>query len=216
MKISLKETQLGLRNSTTRLPFRYGKACLTRCPQAIFRAVIEVDGQLHAGYSGDCLPPSWFDKSPGKSFEQQIEDMLWVIATADASYRAELAHPNEFFSAWRVALEDVYVAGDARELPPLLASFGASVVERALLDAMCRAKGLSFAEAVRVNLFGIVPDDIHPQLVGLQPKDWLPAEPRRSIYVRHTVGLADPLTTDEIPSDERLDDGFPQALEEYV
>ena len=34
--------------------------------------------------------------------------------------------------------------------------------------------------------------------------------------MRHTVGLADPLTAAEIPTDERLDDGFPQALEEYV
>ena len=76
MQIALKETQIGLRNSTTRLPFRYGKACLTRCPQMIFRAVIEVDGQVQAGYSGDCLPPGWFDKTPGRSFAEQIDDML--------------------------------------------------------------------------------------------------------------------------------------------
>ncbi|MDA1053892.1 MAG: mandelate racemase [Planctomycetota bacterium] len=216
MHIALKETRLGLRNSTTRLPFRYGKACLTRCPQAVFRAVIEVDGQAQAGYSGDCLPPSWFDKAPGKAFDHQIEDMLWVIAEADASYRTELALPGSFFAAWQTALADVHAACVARDLPPLLASFGASVVERAILDAICRAKHVSFAKAVRDNLFGLVPGDVHPQLTGLQPRDWLPPQPRDSIYVRHTVGLSDPLTAGDIPMDERLDDGFPQALEEYV
>lgn len=216
MKLALKETQLGLRNSTTRLPFRYGKACLTWCPQAVLRVDIEVDGKMHAGYSGDCLPPSWFDKSPAKTFAQQIEDMLWVIAKAETTYRAELASPNEFFSAWRATLERVHAACKMRELPPLLASFGASVVERAVLDAMCRAKQLTFAKAVRGNLFGIQPGDIHPQLAGIEPQEWLPREPRRSIYVRHTVGLSDPLTTADIPVDEQLGDGFPQALEEYV
>ena len=216
MKISLKESQLGLRNSTTRLPFRYGKACLTRCPQAIFRVVIEVDGQQQAGYSGDCLPPSWFDKSPGKDFATQIDDMLWVIAEADATYRAELTRPGSFFAAWLTTLKHLDAACLARDLPPLLASFGASVVERAVIDAICRAAGLSFAVAVRQNLLGLCPGDVFPQLAGLEPRDWLPPEPRRSIYVRHTVGLADPLTTAEIPNDERLDDGFPQSLEEYV
>ena len=216
MRISLKESHLGLRNSTTRLPFRYGQACLTWCPQAVFQAVVEVDGQLQAGYSGDCLPPSWFDKSPGKAFDRQIEDMLWVIAAADATYRAQLAQPGSFFSAWQAASEQVYEACVARGLPPLLASFGASVVERAVIDALCRAKQISFAKAARSNLFGLMPGEVHPQLSGLQPKDWLPPRPCDSIYVRHTVGLSDPLTTGDIPGDERLDDGFPQALEEYV
>ena len=216
MKLSLKETQLCLRNSTTRLPFRYGKACLTWCPQSIFRVDIEVDGRIQAGYSGDCLPPSWFDKSPDKSFSQQIDDMLWVISEASASYRTELAAPSDFFPSWRIAVDHVQSVCAARELPPLLASFGASVVERALLDAMCRAKQISFAHAVRGNLFGIRASDIHEELAGLEPRDWLPAEPSTSIYVRHTVGLSDPLTAGEIPKDELLNDGYPQTLEEYV
>ena len=70
MQLSLKETRVGLLNSTTRIPFRYGKACLTRCPQAIVRVLIEADGKRQAGYSGDCLPPSWFDKSPDKDYAQ--------------------------------------------------------------------------------------------------------------------------------------------------
>ncbi len=68
MKITLKETRVGLRASTTRIPFRYGKACLTTCPQAVAGVTLEVNGRAQRGYSGDCLPPGWFDKSPDKDF----------------------------------------------------------------------------------------------------------------------------------------------------
>jgi len=216
MKVSLKETRLGLRNSTTRLPFRYGKACLTRCPQAVLRAVIETDGQSQAGYSGDCLPPSWFDKSPHKDFAQQIDDMLSVIAMAEHTYRETFAAPTPFFPAWHAAQQRVHEAAAQRGFTPLLASFGSSLVERAILDAMCRAARMSFAAAARANLFGIDAAAVFPELATCAPHDWLPAEPRRWIFVRHTVGLGDPITAADIAADERLTDGFPQALEEYV
>ncbi|MCZ6793009.1 MAG: mandelate racemase, partial [Planctomycetota bacterium] len=34
--------------------------------------------------------------------------------------------------------------------------------------------------------------------------------------IRHTVGLADPLTADDVPAEKRLDDGLPETLEEYI
>jgi hypothetical protein len=216
MKISLKETRLGLRNSTTRIPFRYGNACLTRCPQATLAAAIETARGTQTGYSGDCLPPGWFDKSPHKSFAEQIAEMLEVIAAAEATFREEFAHPQPFFSAWRTAEDRMHRTAAERSWTPLLASFGVSLVERAMLDAMCRAAGLSFAAAVRQNLFGIDAGQVFSDLRGLTPGDWLPPEPRAWVYVRHTVGLADPLTVEEIPPGERLHDGVPQALEEYI
>ncbi len=216
MKISIKETQLGLRDSTTRLPFRYGNACLTQCPQAIFQVLLEVEGKQQTGFSGDCLPPSWFDKSPGKTYEQQLDDMKWVIDRAATVYRELSEAPSPFFDVWRETLSVVHSECATKQLPHLLASFGASVVERAVIDAICRANSVSFANAIRENIFGINPDVIHPSLAGLAPRDWLPQKPCDSIYVRHTVGLSDPLTDTEIPSDERLNDGFPQSLEEYI
>lgn len=216
MRVALKETRLGLRNSTTRLPFRYGAACLTRCPQAVLRATVDVAGKVVSGYAGDCLPPSWFDKSPGKDFETQVHEMLAVVALAEKTFAEEFATPTAFFPAWHTALQRVHRRCAEGDLPPLLASFGASMVERAMMDAICRGCQSSFAVAVRENLFGIAAAEIHPALAGLEPKDWLPAAPATSIHVRHTVGLSDPLTTAEIPDDQRLADGFPQSLEEYV
>jgi L-alanine-DL-glutamate epimerase-like enolase superfamily enzyme len=216
MKIALRETRLGLRNSTTRIPFRYGNACLTRCPQATLGATIESEGKLQTGYSGDCLPPGWFDKTPGRPFSQQIKDMLAVIAASEAIFREEFARPVAFFPAWRVAEDRIHQLAVERKFTPLLASFGVSLVERAMLDAICRAQGVPFAEAVRGNLFGIEAGVAFSELRGLAPAQWLPPAPRLWVYVRHTIGLADPLTVSEIAPDDRLNDGVPQALEEYI
>ncbi len=216
MRVAIKETRLGLRNSTTRLPFRYGAACLTRCPQAVVRTKIEVDGRLVAGYAGDCLPPSWFDKSPHKDFAQQVDDMLTVIAWAEDAFRGAFSTPTRFFPAWYDALRHVHRRCAERQLPPLLASFGASLLERATIDAICRGCRANFATVVRANQLGIVAGDVHPSLAGLEPRDWLPHAPTTLIYVRHTVGLSDPLTSADVADTERLDDGFPQSLEAYV
>lgn len=216
MRISLRETRLGLRNSTVRIPFRYGTACLSSCPQAVLEASIDVHGQSHRGYSGDCLPPSWFDKSPHKNFAEQIADMLAIIRCAESVFLDVLKSPSQLFPAWREATARVHQQAAELQLTPLLASFGVSLVERAVIDAMCRAAGVSFAQAVRGNLIAIRAGEVHPQLAANEPTDWLPRVPLREVFVRHTVGLGDPLTTGQIPPEQRLNDGFPQSLEEYI
>jgi hypothetical protein len=216
MRVALKESQLGLRNSTTRIPFRYGSAVLSRCPQATCRVVVECDGQVQQGFSGDCLPPSWFDKSPDKDFARQIADMFRVIALARTTYAGAFAAPAEFFPAWRTAEAAVQQQSSDWDLPPLLASFGSSLLERAVLDAACRRHGTGFAAAARSNLFGIDAGAVHEGLRDASPGDWLPAAPSQWLYARQTVGLGDPLTTDEIPPADRLHDGWPQAIEDYA
>ncbi len=221
MKLTLKESRLGLRNSSTRLPFRYGNACLTRCPQAVLQVVVETEssggvGCQGVGYSGDCLPPSWFDKSPDKSYSQQIDDMLVTIAFAESVFREEFANPTSFFPAWQAAHGRVHQWAKEQELPALLASFGVSLVERAMIDAIARANNVSFHRLIHENLLQIDPGTIHPELAGHTLTDWLPSQPSQSIFVRHAVGLSDPLTSADIPVEEILNDGFPQSLEDYL
>jgi len=217
MKVALKQTRLGLRNSTTRIPFRYGQACLTACPQAMLSATVEIDGRgSQTGYAGDCLPPSWFDKSPQKDYRQQIDDMLAAIGAAQREFNARLAQPAAFFPAWLASLEAVHAFGEERGFPPLLSSFGVSMVERAVMDAMARAAGMNLHVAVRENIFDIAPGQAHASLDEFSPADWLPERPRDWVWVRHTVGLGDPLTVGEIAPGDRLGDGYPQALEEYI
>ncbi|MEZ6072692.1 MAG: hypothetical protein R3C10_21125 [Pirellulales bacterium] len=215
MKFALKETRLGLRDSHTRIAFRYGNTCLTECPQAVFEVVIETDTGVASGYSGDCLPPGWFDKTPGRSFPDQIGDMLAAVQIATDAFTAAAEKPLTFFSAWHDAYQAIHGSEAARR-NPLLASFGLSFVERAVMDALARSADVSFARAVRDDLYAIRPDVVHRRLAGLRPRDWLTDEPSQRVFVRHTVGLGDPLTAADVPADERLDDGFPQTLEDYL
>lgn len=214
--MAVKDSGLYLRNSITRIPFRYGTTVLTRCPQATLRVDVECDGVFQNGFSGDCLPPSWFDKSPAKDFAEQVADMLRVIAFAQEIYAEAFRTPAAFFPVWLACQDAIEGQCRAWHLPPLLASFGSSLLERAILDAACRRHGVSFAEAVRRNIFGIDAGLVHPRLSGLDPGEWLPDRPLPAVSVRQTVGLGDPLTRDDIPSAERLDDGWPQAIEEYA
>jgi hypothetical protein len=217
VRFALKSTRLALRNSTTRIPFRYGSACMTCCPQAVMEAVLECDGgRVQAGYGGDCLPPGWFDKTPGRSYAQQIGDMLAAAASAERIFSEEAARPTPFFDAWQAAYQRQADAAVQHGWQPLVASFGLSFVERAVMDALARAAGMSFAQAVRTNLYSIRPEEVHASLSGLLPADWLAAGPRSAIHVRHTIGLSDPLTAGDIPPSERVSDGFPQALEDYI
>jgi hypothetical protein len=94
----------------------------------------------------------------------------------------------------------------------LLAHFGTSLVERALLEAVCRAAGQTFAEALHSNLLGVELEDLHASLQGGSPADFLAASPLPKITARHTVGLGDPLTDEGIPPAEKLSDGLPQSL----
>jgi hypothetical protein len=216
MELILKASRLGLRNSTTRIAFRYGSACLTRCPQATLGATIEVAGRPQEGYSGDCLPPGWFDKTAGKPYAQQIADMLAMIELAQSVFLEQFDTPRPFFPGFIAAEHCCHQRAAEHDFTPLLASFGVSLLERAVMDAMCRSAGLSFAQAVRRNVFALEGGAIESQLQGTAPAQWLPAEPRRWVFVRHTVGLGDPLTSSEIAPEERLHDGMPQSLEECI
>ncbi len=213
---TIKRIVLGERNSVTRIAFRYGRACLTECPQAVVELLAESNETLQFGYSGDCLPPLWFDKSPDKSFAQQLDDMHRAFQVAAQCWAEVFRHPRLVFPGWYEAHGATHAAIQAERLPPLLASFASSLVERALLDAVCRAYGVSFFDALKVNLFGIAPHVVHPELSGSQPRHWLPERPRTKIAVRHTIGLADPLTDSELAQGAWPDDGFPVSVESYV
>jgi hypothetical protein len=120
------------------------------------------------------------------------------------------------YGIWRELYNRQLAWGDQQRLPPLLANFGVTLVERALIEAVCRARGQHFAQMLRTNQFGIPLGDLHEPLAGMTPANYLPESPSHAVTARHTVGLGDPLTEAEIPAGERLEDGLPQSLEACV
>ena len=210
------ESRLVLRNSAVRIPFRYGSACLTRCPQAMLEVVVEVDGKRQVGYSADCLPPSWFDKTPDKAYSQQIQEMIAAIELSEKVGGIEFATPTNCFDGWLSTLALVQAEGATRGWSPLLSSFGVSMLERALLDATARRHDRTLSQALRDGLYGIRPGEVHVELAGASPAEWLPSRPADSIHLRHTIGLGDPLVSEQIDRADRQQDGRPQSLDEYI
>ena len=208
MKLRVCTTELFIQNLRARMPFRYGIATMTRVPHLVVRVALEIDGCVQHGCAADNLAPKWFTKNPATPYEKDVADMLEVIRNAGGVADAA----ESVFEWWR----EIYAAqkswAAARGFPPLLWGFGVSLVERAVIDAFCRARRMTFAHAVREDAFGFRPEAIYPELAGRTVAEFLPAQPLERIVVRHTVGLVDPLTDDEIPAHERVGDGLPESL----
>lgn len=209
MRITIHEGDIHLLDLKTRMPFKYGIATMTEAPHAFVRLVVEVGGQRSTGIAADLLPPKWFTKDPARGLHDEIEEMLSVIEQAvRLAVGIRAASP---FEAWWCVQEQQRRWGDDKKLPPLLSQFGSSLVERALIDAVCRSLGRTFGQVMRGNELGVRLAEIHPELVHYgMAGTWDRAI--NPMVARHTVGLADPLTDADIASEERLDDGLPQSL----
>jgi hypothetical protein len=214
MRLTVRETRMTTRDLRLRMPFRYGIATMTEVPHLILRVVVEIDGRSSVGFAADNLPPKWFTKNPATSFEEEIAEMQEVVRTACAHAMAAGA-AGSVFSLWQRIFAAQEATATGRGWPPLLAGFGPSLVERAIIDAWCRANGATFSGAVRDGSLGIRLSALHAGLPD-DPSVFLPAVPCEEVIARHTVGLTDPLTAAEIPPEDRVDDGLPQALEDCI
>jgi hypothetical protein len=85
-----------------------------------------------------------------------------------------------------------------------------------VIDAACRAAGMSFFEALKTDLFVVRAQVAHPELAAWSLADSLPAAPSEAVALRHTIGLLDALRSAEVPAEQRAADGLPEALEEDV
>ncbi len=208
--IQLRDAELFRLPLRARMPFRYGIVTMTEVPHVILRLTFEFAGRASEGLAADHLPPKWFTKDPNRPLGEEIDEMLAVIRAAVAAARTiQAANPFQF---WQQLYAAQAAWGVAHKIPPLLAQFGTSLVERALLDAFCRSVGLPLAAALRENRFGVELGAMHAPLAGTAPRDWLPAKPPEVVFARHTVGLLDPIEEADIAAAERVNDGLPQSL----
>jgi L-alanine-DL-glutamate epimerase-like enolase superfamily enzyme len=194
MKFSVKEVEFFERPVKLRMPFRFGVVTLTEAPQAFVRAQIVLeDGRKSEGAAAELLAPKWFDKNPALSNEQNFEQLRASMRKARDDYLAG-------------GLNTAY--GHSRPTIGLVENFGPALLDRAALDALCRALGISFYQAVKANVPGMTfPGlDMPRFLAGLRPSD--------RIAARHTVGLLDPMTLRDVKSP--VNDGLPETLEQVI
>jgi len=213
MNIRIHSFSIERHDISTRMPFKYGIATMTHLPHIFLRVEASFAGKIVKGISADHLPPKWFTKDPTRDPLDEIDEMLRVIEKAGE--HAKSIASETVFDFWSQLYKRQAAWSADENLPPLLAHFGTSLVERALIDAFCRFQQKPFSELLQENAFGIDWGELRPELSGFEPKDLLPP-PLSTLIVRHTVGLADYLYEDEIPSEERVEDGLPQALESCI
>ena len=200
MRFGVRQIDLFERDVRLRMPFRFGIVTLTEAPQAFARVRIRLENGAEAeGAAAEMLVPKWFDKNPALSNEDNLEQLRTSLAVAKGMYGGGA---NTAFGHFQAHYRDQIERGAARDLNPLVACYGPALIDRALLDALCRGLGVSFYDAVRRNLVGL---DL--------PAAFLESlKPANHIAARHTVGLLDPITATE----RRVDDGLPETLEEVI
>lgn len=213
-QLRLVDATLHRTGTKTRMPFRFGIAVMTEAPHVFLHGSFEIGGNVVTGIAAEGLLPKWFDKTPDKSAGQELDELLLVIRHAVATARE--IPSDSAFGFWRRLYAEQMPWAAELGLPPLLAHFGVSLVERTLLDALARAHGVNFSTLLRENLAGVELGAIHPKLAGRTPREFLPEQPLAKVIARHTVGLSDPLTAADVEAGEALDDGLPQTLEDCV
>ena len=202
------------RDVVLRLPFRFGVVTLTACPQAFVRARIAIgDGREAIGHSAELLAPKWFDKDLALSNDDNFVQLRTSLRSARDAYLAD-SRPRAAFAHAAAHYQSHIDECGRRGLNPLLACFGTALIDRALLDALCRALGVSFYAAIRHNLAGI-DAGLTPDLADIDLDAFLGSLAATTrVDLRHTVGLVDAITAADLA--RRVDDGLPETLEEVL
>lgn len=215
-RLTVSEIEFFERDVVLRLPFRFGVVTLTKAPQAFLRARIRTeDGREAGGAAAELMVPKWFDKDPSLSNEANFDQLRASCAIAADAYRA--AGTQSAFGLTAATYRPIRAAAADAGLNGLVAGFGAALVDRAVLDALCRAHEVSVYDAVRANLPGIEAAPLAPDLAAFDLPGFLSTlAPKDRIQARHTVGMLDPLVAGDQTAETRLDDGLPETLEEVV
>lgn len=220
-QIRIREIELFERAVAFRLPFRFGAAVVHRASEAFVRLRIEdAAGRSAVGYGAELLVPYWFDKDPHWSLADHGDRLRRSVVLAAEVARAGLDRASAFALSrtWR---EELRVRAREHGLPPLLAGLGPALLERALLDAVCRLVEAPFERALRANAFGLDAEHgVFGDLHGFDLGRFLARLRGASeIAVRHTIGLDDPVRRDDAAdggADGMIDDGLPESLEEAI
>jgi len=212
------DAEIGVRNVILRMPPKYGATVCRGFPFAYLTLTLEGPGGVRVkGYAGDCLPPGWYDKRPNRTFRNDVDELAAALMEGRKTLM-DLARggPRSVFGFWRELYPHQIKWARERGVTDITGNFGTTMCERALLDGAGKLAGKTYHALIKDNLPGIEPETVHPFLKDWHVREALAPEPLTSIAIRHTVGGLDPLTEADVPAGQRLRDGLPQTLEDYL
>jgi hypothetical protein len=194
-RLAVREVELFERLVCFARPFRFGAVVVEQASQAFVRAEIEIEGQgksRSVGASAELLVPKWFDKRPGLSPEETVDELRRSLLIARELYLAGSGFDAAFgIHASRIAAQIEACAKE--DIPPLAATYGPAEIDKAILDALLRSMDVDFFHGMAANVAGI-DARLSPDLKGKDIAQYL-AQTRRLdlVAIRHTVGLDDPV-----------------------
>lgn len=188
-----------------------------RRPRAILlaRLLLSDDrGRSTWGVSGDRPSFGWLDKRPQFAPEEKLERLFELVRGARDIYLG--GSFDSPFRCWQECHLEVVRLGAEQNHETLSSAYASALMERALLDAFCRLEGVSVFDALKHGL--VKPDfaELDPSARGIEFAELLPSRPRTSFFIRHTVGLSDPLRDRDIATQDRVGDGEPESLQAYA
>ena len=217
MHLKLHSIELGTSVCRARTPFRFGVASVERATSLVARVELELaDGRRGVGHAADLCMPRWFRKDIERTPQADVEALLDAARAARSSWLARAGAAGSLFEHWWAVYSERVDALPFEHPERLERGFGVALIERAAIDALCHALQLSFFEVLRGGQLGFEPGRVHPELEGWSLAASLPSEPRAEVELRHTIGLGDALRSSELAGSERIGDGEPESLEEYV
>jgi L-alanine-DL-glutamate epimerase-like enolase superfamily enzyme len=212
MTFTIQSFQFHVLPMHTRFPFKYGIASMSALPHLFVTVNLVVDGKAVCGLASEGLPPKWFTKNPDTLFEVDLAEMIAVIQNASRIARLAAEKPTGFFAWWQNLYAEQTNWAQVKAVPPLLANLGVSLIERAVLDGLCKALGQPLHAVLQSDVLGIDLGAVREELRGMRVSDVIAPQPLSRVFVRHTIGLGDPLTA----ADGVLNDGLPYTLEENI
>ena len=219
MRYKIEQAELLIRETTPdRSSFAIGAGKLAkRRPRAILlvRLLLTNDRGASAwGTSGDRPSFGWLDKRPEFGPDEKLQRLFDLVRVARDVYLQNTFDSPE--QHWYDCHQEIVRLGAEQGHETLSSAFASALMERAMLDAFCRLHGRSMFDALKTQL--LKPDftAIDPSVKGLELDQLLPSQPLTRFFIRHTVGLSDPLLDSDITKEERINDGEPESLEEYA
>src|SRR5471032_831394 len=204
MKVKLEEVERYERPMKMRLAFRFGVITVTGGVQAVIRARISLgDGRKSEGVAAEALAAKWFEKSPEFTDDQNLDQLRQSLAIAIEHYKEHGL--NTPFGLFAGTYKSQQKRGATLGLNPLVCSYGPALLDRAILDAVGKATGQSFAQMIIGNVPGIAATELTPDIKDAELAAFLAKlKPSASIDLRHTVDLIDPLTAADRPAKDRV------------
>ena len=203
------------RDVRLRMPFRFGVVTLTEAPQAFARVRIRLERRPRGrGHGGRAAGAEVVRQEPGAEQRGQLRPVARRAGHRARPVPRGATTPPSATSRATTARRSTRAA---QGLNPLVANYGPALIDRALLDALCRAlQHVVLRRDARTTWPASAQRAVRrPGGLRLRRASSPACSRRRASRPATPSGLVDPITRRR-PEPQRVGDGLPETLEEVV